>query len=75
MENVLTLDLKSLVSEEFLYFCLKKLPCLFCRASYVPYCSTVSVSSSAGIKNLFTAIIGKWWLQVPAMAAVATGSS
>lgn len=75
MENVLTLDIQSLLSEEFWYFCLKKLPCLFYRVSYDPYCSTVGVSSSARIKNSFTAVIGGWWLQVPATAAIATGSS
>lgn len=28
MENVLTSDIQPLLSEEFWYFCLKKLPCL-----------------------------------------------
>jgi len=43
MESVLTLGLESLLLVEFWFFYLKKLPCLFCRASYDPYCSTGSV--------------------------------
>lgn len=59
MKNILTLDLESPLLEEFWYLCLKKLPCLFCTASYGRPCSTVTVSSSARIKNSVPAIIGE----------------